>query len=811
MKNILKYIILSVSITAISMSFVQAQTKKAFLQEAEKNFVAKNYYAALVYFERALEFNERDTMVLWKAAESARLFNSYKKAINYYSTLIDSMQYQDDPSAVFHLASMFQKTGKYDKAETYYKMFLTGFETQDSLLLAKAGIELKAIDFARTLTSSGNSGITLDKVKDINTTYSETGAQETKDGLLYSSMQFEESNPALKPAREISKLMKKKKNQAAAIIPGEINTRDLLVSNPSLSPDGKKLYYTVCQYINASDIRCQIYSAKVMEDGTLTEESMLPDPVNIEGFTATHPHVTTDRVTGKEVIYFVSDRPAGKGGLDIWYSVFDAKFGYSQPVNLQDINTPYDEITPFYQKNSGFLYFSSDGRNGLGGFDIYKSQKISSGYGDIMNIGIPFNSSYHDIYYTVNDYDNRAYLSSNREGALFLDDYHESCCYDIYMAELSKIELALDLAVFDEITGRPLKKATIKMFNRDTQQLVRETTNQQGNTFFFDLEKDKNYYIIIDRPNYFTDTFEISTLDADKSDTIMKKIFLSTDMMLIDAFTFSKIGKFALDSVKVEIKNKLDTMEVFFTEINPDGNDFYFMLDRGKEYVIIGSKDGYTRAVEDIDTRPFSKSGLIKKELLLDKFTLPDLLPLAIYFDNDSPDPKSRSPKTKTKYSDLVASYVGKKQLYKDKYAGRLVGEEKAKTEEEIENFFEGTVMGEYDKLQKFMEFLILELKAGNRVELKFMGFTSPRADVKYNKTLGERRVHSVSNELIVVGGDVIKKYMSSGQLKILELSFGKDKAPIDVTGDLKDERNSIYSVRAARERRVEIVRAARN
>lgn len=67
------------------------------------------------------------------------------------------------------------------------------------------------------------------------------------------------------------------------------------------------------------------------------------------------------------------------------------------------------------------------------------------------------------------------------------------------------------------------------------------------------------------------------------------------------------------------------------TEANLLSNEFNFMLDRGKIYKIIGKKDGYTDAEEIVDTRPYDKSGLITKELFLDKFVLQDLLPISLF------------------------------------------------------------------------------------------------------------------------------------------------------------------------------------
>lgn len=81
----------------------------------------------------------------------------------------------------------------------------------------------------------------------------------------------------------------------------------------------------------------------------------------------------------KEILYFVSNRQGGAGG---WIGrLIDPKFGFSEPVNISQINTADNEITPYYHKVSDFLYFSFDGREGLGGYDIYKAGRINNEFG----------------------------------------------------------------------------------------------------------------------------------------------------------------------------------------------------------------------------------------------------------------------------------------------------------------------------------------------------------------------------------------------------------------------------------------------
>ncbi len=809
----IKYIYcLTLLCCCISLAHAQSPSKRQFIEAAEREFADKNYYGALQYYNEAIEFDNTDKEIIFKAGESARLFNAYSKAAEKYHYLVDSLNDNTQPLSIFWLANMKQRMGKYDEARKYYEMYLSEYGDNDSLFTAKTKKELASVEYAKSLSLGYKRNIKFEKLgEDINTPASEVGGNLFNKEFYFSSMRYKEENPLATPSRDISKILKKNKDSLVVTLDGYINKRDQLVSNSSVSSSGTYIYYTVCNYINGSDIRCEIFRSNIDVNGLLSNEIKLPDPINLPGTTSTHPHITKDKVTGKEILYFVSDRKDGVGGLDIWYSLIDNKFGFSQPINVKEINTPDNEITPFYNNVTDFLYFSSDGRIGLGGYDVYKAGRINDSFGGVIDAGIPVNSSYHDIYYSENEDGSTAFLSSNREGSFYIDSYYESCCFDIYKMEIIKIDLDLNALTFDKLTGRPLKKATVILIDQDTGQEMVRFKNDAGNEHKFQLVADRNYLIIAERENYFPDTIRFSTMGLDQSETITKKMYLGTDMMLLDVFTFTKIGKLPLSGTTVTLIDMSDRSIRDITELNPLSNEFNFMLDRGKMYKIIGKKEGYSESEEIIDTRPYDKSGLITKELYLDKFVLQDLLPISLFFDNDMPDIASRSTVTKSKYGDLLNQFIRRKNEYKERFSKPLSTLQRDEVIGKYETFFEGDIKGGYDKFKMFITNLLQELEAGNKVELVLKGYASPRADSKYNLALGQRRVNSVKNEMIFYDNEELKKYFLSGQLVLTDISFGKELAPADVTGDLGDERNSIYNIKAAKERRVEILRASRN
>jgi outer membrane protein OmpA-like peptidoglycan-associated protein len=111
-----------------------------------------------------------------------------------------------------------------------------------------------------------------------------------------------------------------------------------------------------------------------------------------------------------------------------------------------------------------------------------------------------------------------------------------------------------------------------------------------------------------------------------------------------------------------------------------------------------------------------------------------------------------------------------------------------------------------HDHLQLFSEILLKRLKTGERVEIVIKGYTSPRAKSDYNDNLAKRRISSLRNHFYEWQYAVLEPFLSNGKLVISESPYGESQAETGISDDLFDERNSIYSVGASRERRVEII-----
>ena len=807
MRKIYIFLFLSISMTALG------QSKSAFLKAATEAELNNNYFAALSYYNEALEFNDEDEDILYKSATAARQWDALTMAEMKYSMLIDTLNSQSYADARFYLAQVRQKLGKYDQAKMDYDLYLSENSGDDEKLTAIAQKEIKALEWAVNQEENADEGFKVEILGgDINSPYSDFGAIKVDEDLYYSSLRYEETDPVEKPSRLISKILKSEAGGNGEMIDADINMDLKPVAHTAFNADQSRMYYTLCEYADASSLRCDIYFREMNADGTMSDGMMIGTEINDTAHTSTQPNIATDPKTGEETLYFVSDRAGGKGNLDIWYAPINSDGTVGTPTNAGEINTAQNDITPFFHNESGIMYFSSRGYMTLGGYDIFSTQKVGDGFATAENVGMPANSSYDDVYFTLNDQEDEAYFSSNRLGSQYVDGEKEACCFDIYRADIDDVELILNGLTFDKLTSKDLLGATVRVIDAVTGEEVGIITNNDGNDHFIPLRKNKEYIVIGEKDPYYPDTIQLSTKGMTESDTIVRKLYLDSDYYALDVNTFDTKTRDALNGATVTLVDVTDPNNPDIVELNPLGNDFHFLLDPNKKYKVVASKPEYISETIYISTMPGEHEGrIIKKDMFLLKPELDTYLPLALYFDNDEPDKNSRSTMTDKVYSDLYNNYINRKSVFNSEYASGVSEGDRYSAEGQIESFFAGDVVSGYSKLQTMMTVLVKELQLGQRVEISIRGYASPRFEPKYNLVLGQRRVASVKNEMLNYQGGVLRPFINSGQLRVIDVSFGEELAPDRVNDNLNNKKLSIYSPEASRERRVEIISVTKN
>lgn len=169
-------------------------------------------------------------------------------------------------------------------------------------------------------------------------------------------------------------------------------------------------------------------------------------------------------------------------------------------------------------------------------------------------------------------------------------------------------------------------------------------------------------------------------------------------------------------------------------------------------------------------------------------------LPVAVYFDNDIPNPRSISNTTTENYKSLYDAYLSRKETFLNQ----------TNPEDATELF--NKVQSSYEQLEIVFDLLEKHLKDGNSITLNLKGYASPLAKSDYNFHLSQRRIQSVKNYLITRNDGVLKQYIDSGKLKFNLLPFGKLAAPEGISDKLSDKKNSVFGKAASLERRVEII-----
>jgi hypothetical protein len=182
------------------------------------------------------------------------------------------------------------------------------------------------------------------------------------------------------------------------------------------------------------------------------------------------------------------------------------------------------------------------------------------------------------------------------------------------------------------------------------------------------------------------------------------------------------------------------------------------------------------------------------------------MLPIQLYFHNDEPDSNTTSFYTSNPYQKQFEYYTQLKQIYFETYASQFSNEVKMSLQKGFDSFFEKDVKGEFTRLQQFLQALKALMEKGYHLELQLKGFTSPRAQTQYNFALAQRRIHSVKNQIKLFEKGFFNKYIESRKLILFELPFGETKSPPYISDQFGDYKNSIYSVGASKERRVELV-----
>ncbi len=353
--------------------------------------------------------------------------------------------------------------------------------------------------------------------------------------------------------------------------------------------------------------RLKMFSSK-LEDGKWTKEQ--PLPYNSPDYSVGHASISAD---GKW-LYFASDMPGGKGGTDIYKAAIAEDGTFGTPVNLgEDVNTEGNELFPFIHPTNQMLFFSSNGKVGLGGLDVFVAQlKEDASIGKVLNVGAPINTNKDDFSLVIDHDQKSGYLSSNREGGQGSDDI-----YSVTMLKPFTFGKTIKGTAKDK-KGAILAGTTIKLFDAQGNEVESVLTSENG-TYSFQVEADKEWRLDGDKEKYFSGTNNAST--ATQEDVIIADLELEKDPGLsLYALVTDKKTKAPIEGVHIVLT---DNMTGVVEEITTPATGDYLkplkekkLNDRGS-YNLMLEKEGYLGKTVTYNTE-FDKEGKYEVHSVLD-------------------------------------------------------------------------------------------------------------------------------------------------------------------------------------------------
>ncbi|RFC53672.1 tetratricopeptide repeat protein [Brumimicrobium aurantiacum] len=421
------------------VSFGQQELKK-YLEFANKKQAEGDYVYALNYYEKAMQIDSNTIDILWNYAETLKAYKDYAKAAFYYGKVYGREGAELYPSSLMKYGLMLKQSGKYEQALEQFKLGKKKYRgDRRGYLYQKCRAEIRSCIWAKA-----NQGDSLNLVfealpQQINSKNAEFGHRQFKDKFIFSSLRAdsisateEVYDPSYRTHLFVSTLKDSVFSSEKRI--DELAFKNAHTGNGTFSLDGNRFYFSYCDEDSGS-FNCKILVAYIEKD-KFVDVDTLGSIINQENASTTMPFI--GEWDEKEVLFYVSNKEGGRGGMDIWYSFIENGNQFDRPRNLRSINTLDNELSPFWDGKTNTLYFSSSWYEGFGGQDVFKSN-YNTDFSDPINMMEPINSPANDLYYFETMTGDTAFFSSNRIGSNF--SKNPTCCSDVFLVRQPLIDL----------------------------------------------------------------------------------------------------------------------------------------------------------------------------------------------------------------------------------------------------------------------------------------------------------------------------------------------------------------------------------
>ena len=476
------------------------------LEKAQVSFDARKDDEAIELLQKAIKI---DPNFIEAHIFLAEIYGENKKYAEALSEGKIAIEISPDffKSAYYSMGFWCLKLQLYDEAEVYFNHFIA-YKGIAQEFKTNATLGLKSAQFARKAIKNQVPFNPINMGPEVNSLENDYLPAITADeqNLVYTRLIPKDPNGSASDMRNKSEdfYSCKKTNgvwSKAINIGPPINT----IGNEGaqcISADGQTLVFTACkEYDGYPGGRkgygsCDLFIAKKIANGTWGVPENIGKPINTE-YWDSQPSMSSDGQT----IYFVSNRPGGKGGADIWKCTKNESGKWANLANLGDsVNTAENEESPYIHPDNKTLYFSSEGWPGMGSKDLYLTRIKKDGtFSAPMNLGYPINTAESERDLIVSANAKTAYFSSERPSGIGgLDLYN----FELYPAARPTAVTYVKGKVFNKENDKGLE-AKFELIDLESGQMVMQAASMAGSgEFLVCLPINKNYLMNVSKNGF---------------------------------------------------------------------------------------------------------------------------------------------------------------------------------------------------------------------------------------------------------------------------------------------------------------------
>lgn len=526
-------IFLTMNISLCAQQPAKTRTDKQF-DKALKMYYDRDFVNSGKQLDDLLSEEPLYTKAWLLKAEMFYDIEEYQKAITCYKKAvgIDSVSF---PQAYYSLANLYFEMENYALAKENYLKYLS-FKPKKQAELKRITENLALCDFRMVMMKTPVPFNPVNIGPNVNSSgYEYVNALSLDEGVLYFTRRGADPKSDESFFRSVSaRSGTGKLNWSPAVEIGESINTPGNEGALCVSPDGMTIIITCCSRQDSYGT-CDLYFSHKSGNSWTKPVNLGPD-INTSAWES-QPCLGADGRT----LYFVSTRPGGRGGSDIWKSVLQDNDYWGVPVNLGDsINTIADEMAPFIHPDGRTLYFSSRGHQGMGGADLFVSRMDVDGiWLKPENIGYPVNTKLDEINLIINAKGTEAYISAEREKGFGKTD--------IYRFELPPQSRPASVSyvhgkVYDKNTLIPLSASLELIDMQSNKPVVLSSSDAVTGEFVMSLPVDKDYALSVSCKGYlfYSMNFNVSkehdSVNPVKLDIPMQPVAVGEKVVLRNIF-----------------------------------------------------------------------------------------------------------------------------------------------------------------------------------------------------------------------------------------------------------------------------------